>query len=472
MHHRLAILIFLQNYIFIETQFLNLLMPVFEQDLANKRTVTRIFLDFQIFTLTNSQSNEIFEIFKSLKTSIQKPSQQISPLLKNVLDDLTKLKTSIRHITSATSSLLDADTPKPDHTPCTYVKLVVNSNTFLDFLESLTLISAKIPPNFDFSDDSSTDQYKEKLQLIIDTLLHLKGTVHEFFSFLEKQYSLLLDLENFILPTFVAHDLDLGKCIRHSGQEKFKMENFKYYSSGAYVTVKLTQLHDFQSYNSLRPIPIAGITLDLNDLYSPVNDNSTYVRQICTTVNNIKNCQLKPYNTPCTAAILTKHVSKILQACPIKKQNDSIPFLTLDGIYIPNNAKVLFLYPKTQDAVENISIESPLLNLPYLLTSEYTVEIILHNDTFLFGPTSHETNIFQSYFSPEDLTLIQYFLQPYYNPTYQIYFSLGSTLFLTFIALLFLLYKLLIPKSNTEIHSKYLASFHKNKPTTIIKIKK
>jgi len=315
-------------------------MPVFEQDLANKRTVTRIFLDFEIFILTDEQSNKIFDIFKSFKTAIHKPSQPISPTLKNVLEDLTKLKSSFKHITSATSSLLDKDTPKPDHSPCTYVKLIVNSNSFQNFLESLILISAKIPPEFDFSDDITSDKYNEKFQLIIDTLIHLKGTVHEFFVSLEKQYLLLLDLENFILPTFVAHDLDLGKCIRHSGQEKFKMEHFKYYSSGVYITVKLTQFHDFQTYNSLRPIPIAGISLDLNDLYAPINNNATYVQQICTTVNNIKNCQLKPYNTPCTVAIIAKHVSKILQTCPIKKQSQSQPFLTLEGIYIPDNANL------------------------------------------------------------------------------------------------------------------------------------
>ena len=472
MNHKLPILLLLHTFLLIKAQFLDLLMPVFEQDLANKRTATRIFLDFEIFTLTEEQSNRIFDIFKSFKTNIHKPSQSLSPTLKNVLEDLTKLKSSLKHITSATSSLLDKNTPKPDHSPCTYVKIIVNSNSFQNFLESLILISAKIPPEFDFSDDVTSDKHNEKFQLIIDTLIHLKGTVHEFFASLEKQYSLLLDLENFILPTFVAHDLDLGKCIRHSGQEKFKMEHIKYYSSGVYITVKLTQFHDFQSYNSLRPIPIAGISLDLDDLYAPINNNATYVEQICTTVNNIKNCQLKPYNTPCTVAIIAKHVSKILQTCPIKKQSQSQPFLTLEGIYIPNNAKISFLDPKTQEKIPNISTESPPLNLPYLLTSEYTVEIITQNSSFLFGPTSQETNIIPSYFSVEDLTLIQYFLKPYYNPTYQIYFSLGSTLFLCFIVLLFLLYKLFIPKSNLKKQSKYLASFHKYKPTTIIKINK
>ena len=60
------------------------------------------------------------------------------------------------------------------------------------------------------------------------------------------------------------------------------------HKKGVLVTIKMTQNHDFETFRVLKPILIAGIILDLNHLYSPANDNSTFYHQTCSEFYEIK----------------------------------------------------------------------------------------------------------------------------------------------------------------------------------------
>ena len=453
-------------------QDLDFLIPTFEIDLPTQKTTTRIYLDFLIFTMTDTEMDEIFEFFKTITRIIKTEPGEPSLSLLNVLNDLTTLKRSIRHLNTITKDLLNSKETQPSSSPCSYSRHILSKNHFNDLLESFLLIKNKFAPDFVLSTEEKNDPSNENFRKVAESLLSIKGIVHEFSSYFDTQYSLLNDLENLKMPNLIPHNLNLDKCVRTSGKETFYLQKIKFYNKGVYATIKLVQSHDFQTFYSITPVPLAGIVLDLENLFTPVNENSTYYHQVCTDMHETKTCMLKTFQTPCLDAIKERQIQTILQACPIKTSQTSNPFLTFYGVFIPPETEISLLDTSTQSVQQNFSAPSNPYNLPYILRSEFTIEVI-HNDiTYLFGPTGTFTEIIDSYLTLNDLTLIRYFIEPYLNPTYQIYFSLATGLSITVSLVLILTVKLVKPKNAKPNKKQYSASLHKTRTPTFIKINK
>ena len=83
-------------------------------------------------------------------------------------------------------------------------------------------------------------------------------------------------LQNFEIPAETNLNLNLNRCIRTYGKETYRIKKLTFYKEGALVTVKLTQDHDFETFQVLKPT-IAGIILDLNHLYSPIHDSTPLI---------------------------------------------------------------------------------------------------------------------------------------------------------------------------------------------------
>ena len=83
--------------------------------------------------------------------------------------------------------------------------------------------------------------------------------MHDFFSLLEKQYSYLLEVENFKLPNIMFQHITQGDCVHHVGVEKYSMERIKNYKEGIFITIKLVQSHEIQTYMSGRSVPFTNL---------------------------------------------------------------------------------------------------------------------------------------------------------------------------------------------------------------------
>ena len=451
-------------------QDLDFLIPTFEIDLPTQKTTTRIYLDFMIFTLTETESEEIFNFFKFLHQISTSAPGELSPILKNVLNDLSTMKRSLRHLNSITIDLLNLTETKPPSSHCTYSRYILSKDSLVDLMESLLLIKNKFPSTFALSTEDKLNPSSENFKQVAESLLTLKGIVHEFISYFETQYSLLNELENFKIPNLIPHNLNLDNCIRTSGKETFHLQKVKYYNNGVRATIKLIQSHDFHTFYSIQPVPIAGIILDVENLFSPITDNFTYFHQICSKIHESKTCLLHPFQNPCLEAVQSRHVATILRACPIKLTHNPVPFLTLYGIFIPAQTDVSLLDPATQSISQNFSAPLNPFNLPYLLRSEFTVEATLDDITYLFGPTNTFTDILVPYINSEDLTLIHYFIKPHLNPSYQIYFSLITGLSITTTVIIGLSVRIFKQKRSKPIKPKYSVSLHKARTPTFIKI--
>ena len=95
----------------------------------------------------------------------------------------------------------------------------------------------------------------------------------------------------------------------------------------------------------------------------------------------LKNCQLSILYSPCIDAIKLRHVTNILQSCPNVHPIQIIPFLTLNNVFIPNNAQITLLDPATQSKLQNHSLPLTSYQSPFLLQSEFTIQVQLNNDT-------------------------------------------------------------------------------------------
>jgi hypothetical protein len=137
----------------------------------------------------------------------------------------------------------------------------------------------------------------------------------------------------------------------------------------------------YETFNVLKPIPLAGIMFDLNNVYNSTNDNSTYYHKTCTEFHEVKNCQLSILHSPCIDAIKLRHVTNILQSCPNVHPIHNIPFLTLNNVFNPNNAQITLLDPATQSKLQNHSLPLTSYQSPFLLQSEFTIQVQLNNDT-------------------------------------------------------------------------------------------
>ena len=453
---------------------LDLLVPISEIDLAMRTTYTRIYLDFKIFTLSSEETDQIFDVFKNIFKLIKpEPNADIPDDLNNVLSDLTSLKRTIREINLVTQAFLTSDVNKHKISHCTYTRQILSKKTFTDCLESLQLITNKFPPGFLFSPQDKLKPESQNFQLLSESLLAIKGLIHEFITLFDRQLSAISILETYKMPSETALNLDLNKCVRIYGKETFLMEKLKYYDSGALLTIKLTQTHDFNTFHVLKLVPIFGVMLNLNNLYHPVSDNTTFYHQLCTEFHNIKSCQLSIISNPCLDAIKLKLISNILQACPIIRPTQILPFLTLHGVFIPENSEITFLDPATQSTVQNHSLTFPSNPSPYLLQSEFTIQVHFNDSLYLFGPTALISEVIPSYLTSDDFTLIHYFLHPYLNPTYQIYFSIATGFSIACSIISFLTVKLLKPKVPTKYKkTKYVASLHRTKNPSFKKIRK
>lgn len=469
----LTILVLFLTIVKILALDMDLLVPTSEVDLAKQTTHTRIYLDFKIFTLNSEETDQIFEVFKNIFTLIKpEPDAAVPDILNNVLSDLTSLKRTIREINLATQAFLTSDINNHKISHCTFTRQILAKKTFKDLIESLQLVSKKFPPDFLFSPQDKLKPDSQNFQLLSESLLSIKGIIHEFLTLFDRQFSAISVLETFKIPSETALNLDLNKCIRTFGKETFLMEKLKYYDTGALLTIKLTQTHDFDTFHVLKPIPIFGVMLDLNHLYHPISDNATFYHQICTEFHNINNCQLSIINNPCLDAIKLKQIPKILQACPIVLPTQIIPFLTLHGVFIPENSEITFLDPATQSTVQNHSLSLPPPPYPYLLQSEFTIKIDFNDSSYLFGPTALVSEVIHSYLTSDDFAFIHYFLHPYLNPTYQIYFSIVTVFSITCSLIVFLSIKLLKPKTKKYKKTKYVASIHKTRSPSFKKVKK
>ena len=456
---------------------LDLLVPTSEIDLAKQTTTTRIYLDFKIFTLTTEETQLIFDMFKTIHDFITSSGGsepgEVPEILNNVLKDLTNLKRLIREINAITKQVLGQEDIKHFSNPCTFIRQLLSQSIFNDLIESLQLIKNKFPPSFSFTDQDKLNPESEKFQLLANSLLAIKGSVHEFLALFDKQYSAISVFQNFDIPTETTLSLNLNKCVRTYGKETFHIEKVQYYNKGVFVTIKMTQNHDFETFRVLKPIPIAGIILDLNHLYSPASDNSTFYHQTCSEFYEIKNCQLSIVQTPCIDAIKQRHISNILLTCPILQSTQIIPFLTLNGIFIPPQAKLTLLYPDTHSPVSNHSLSFDTIHSPFLLKSEFTTQVDFNKTTYFFGPTANDNEIILSYFTSEDFQTVYYFLYPLLNPSYQIYLSLAGVLSISLSLIVGLSIKLLNSrKPKKHKNTKYVASIHRSKANSFKKVKK
>ena len=453
---------------------LNLLVPTSEIDLAMQTTYTRIYLDFKIFTLSSEETDQIFDIFKNIYNLIKpEPTADTPENLNNVLSDLTSLKRTIREINLATQAFLTSEVSTHKPSLCTYTRQILTKRTYTDLIESLQLITEKFPPDFLFSPQDKLKPDSPNFKLLSESLLAIKGIIHEFLTLFDRQFSAISIFDTYKFPSETALNLDLNKCVRTYGKETFHMETLKYYDSGAILTIKLTQTHDFNTFHVLKPIPIFGVMLDLNHLFHPVSDNTTFYHQLCTEFHDIKNCQLSIISNPCLEAIKLKHIPNILQACPIIRPTQILPFLTLHGVFIPENSEITFLDPATQSPVQNHSLTFPSYPSPYLLKSEFTIQVAFNNSLYLFGPTAPVSEVIPSYLTSNDFTIIHYFLYPYLNPTYQIYFSIATGFSVVCSIVIFLTVKLLKPKVPAKYKkTKYVASIHRSKNPSFKKIRK
>ena len=473
MNYLLVLILLISNFNKNVALDLDLLVPTSETDLAKQTTTTRVYLDFKIFTLTTDETEQLFDVFKTIYQIIKpEPSTEVPEVLNNVLIDLTSIKRMIRGINTLTQSFLTQDDSKHLPSPCTFKRQLISQSTFKDLIESLQLINNKFPSSFSFTDEDKQNQEGEKFQLLANSLLSIKGTVHEFLALFDKQYSAISLLQNFEIPAETNLNLNLNRCIRTYGKETYRIEKLTFYKEGALVTVKLTQDHDFETFQVLKPTPIAGIILDLNHLYNPIHDNSTYYHQICSEFHEIKTCQLSVVQNPCIDAIKQKHVSKILLNCPILLTAQIKPFLTLNGVFIPPQAKLTLLDPATHEPSQNHSLNPDSYDVPTLIQSEFTIQVDFNDTIYLFGPTSPDTNIIFSYLTPEDYETIYYFLNPLLNPDYQIYASLAGVLTLSVSLIIGLTIKLLKPKQSKHKNKRYVASIHKTKSNSFKRVKK
>ena len=144
-----------------------------------------------------------------------------------------------------------------------------------------------------------------------------------------------------------------------------------------------------------------------------------------------------------------------------------VSFLTLHGVFIPHGSTITLLDPATESIVQNHSLPLALNQSPFLLQSEFTVQVEFNSITYFFRPTAIDTNLIFSYLTLEDLTLIHYFLHPYLNPSYQIYFSLAKGLSFTCFLIIFLTIKLLRQKTQKGYKNKK-CSIHTQIQNTLI----
>ena len=453
---------------------LDLLVPVSEIDLAKQSTHTRIYLDFKIFTLSSEETDQIFDVFKNIFKLIKpEPTADIPEILNNVLSDLTSIKRTIREINLATQAFLTSEVSTHKTSHCTYTRQVLTKTTYTDLIESLQLITEKFPSDFLFSTQDKLKPDSPNFKLLSESLLAIKGTIHEFLTLFDRQFSAISIFDTYKFPSETALNLDLTKCVRTYGKETFLMEKLKYYDKGALLTIKLTQTHDFDTFHVLKPIPIFNIMLNLNHLCHPVSNNATFYHQTCTKFHNLENCQLSIISNPCLDAIKLRLFPNILQACPIISPTQIIPFLTLHGVFVPENSEITFLDPATQSTVQNHSLYFPPPPFPYLLQSAFTTQINFNGSKYLFGPTAIDSEVILSYLTSDDLTLVYYFLHPYLNPTYQIYFSIATVFSFTCSLIAFLTVKLLKPRTPTKFKkTKYVASIHRSKPPSFKRVNK
>ena len=458
------------------TQDLDIIVPTHEVDLAAKRTRTRIFIDFKVLTLEDTDLTTLTDSFQRMKSICTKVPAGQAPAelnvdLLNVLKDLKGLGDSIQALNVATKGILNQNNHKPVTHRCTSEWYLISKEQLKDTIESLALTLAVFPLTFEFEPSARKDPSSEKFKLVANALLSIKGIVHDFFSLLEKQYSYLLEVENFKLPNIMFQHITQGDCVHHVGVEKYSMERIKNYKEGIFITIKLVQSHEIQTYMSWRAVPFTKYIVDLPAVLTSISDNKTFLEQVCTNVDEIKNCEIKAWTNPCIDAIIGRHLSNVLKSCAIVQNENKSPFLSLNGVVVVQHSELKLTDPKTQSMDETLTLPENPNNLPILVRSEKSLIVELENNTFYFGPTGTETEIVMSYLTEQDLMSLMLFDYPWLDPQNQIMISLISSLGITASIVIILIWKINKPKTPQEI-KRYEASFKPGRHPTVIKIKR
>ena len=457
---------------YIHSQELDIIVPEKEIDIATKTTETRIFVKYKIMTLTEEDLKQFNEPILLVQKLCTQPAGTIHDSLNNVLKDLEQLSKTLTRLNTATLEILQENTEIATQNYCTSEVQTLSKAVFTDMIQDLTLSLKTAPMRSTFAPAECNDPEDAKFKLVANLIFTMKGIITEFIDDMNKQYTYLLELENFKLPSVITHKLKTNQCVQHNTAERFIMEKVKNYKEGVIVTIKLIQHTHMGTYFSWRSVPFVGYRVDVGTLFTKITDKDTFYEQHCTIGPNSENCEVKTVMTPCLEAIRKKQIALVLNRCTIMAEPNINPFLTVQGTAKVQYDQITLLEPASHELSSTFEVPPNPNGLPFIVQSEKTIEIQVNNETFHFGPTADKTTVYFSYLSETDLMEIQFFLSPWLNPQKQLIYTIISALGVTISLIVALSWKLGSRKREQNVKLKYLASFQKGRNPIIIKVDK